>query len=38
MTAFKADVSLLPAVLSTIVIVSAVFVIVRYKPKYLMSI
>jgi membrane protease YdiL (CAAX protease family) len=37
MTASKADVGILPAVVSTIVIVWAVVVIVRYKPKYLMS-
>ncbi len=36
-TASKADVGILPAVVSTIVIVWAVVVIALYKPKYLMS-
>jgi uncharacterized protein len=38
MTASQADTGALPAVLSAIVIVWAVFVIVRYKPKHLMAI
>jgi len=37
MTASKTEVGILPAVLSVIVIVWAVIVIIRYKPKYLMS-
>jgi membrane protease YdiL (CAAX protease family) len=37
-TASKAEVGFLPAVVSMIVILWAVFVIIRYKPKYLMSI
>jgi hypothetical protein len=37
MTASKADIGIVQAVLSTIVIVWAGVVIVRYKPKYLMS-
>jgi membrane protease YdiL (CAAX protease family) len=35
--ASTADIGVLPAVMSTIVIVMAVVVILRYKPKYLMS-
>ena len=38
MTASTADIGMLPAVLSAFVIVWAVFVIVRYKPKNLMSV
>ena len=38
MTASQTNTGILPAVLSTIIIVWAVFVIIRYKPKYLMSI
>jgi hypothetical protein len=35
--ASRADIGILPAVVSAIVIVWAVVVIVRYKPKYLIS-
>ena len=38
MTASQTDTGILPVVLSTIIIVWAVSVIIRYKPKYLMSI
>lgn len=38
MTASKADIGILPAVVSMIVIIWAGVVVVRYKPKYLMSI
>jgi len=38
MTASKAEIGVLPAVVSTIVIVWAVQVIIIYKPKYLMSV
>ena len=38
MTASTAETGFLPAILSLIVIFWAVFVIIRYKPKYLMSI
>jgi hypothetical protein len=37
-TASTADTGVLPEVMSVIVIFWAIFVIFRYKPKYLMSI